>query len=555
MARNLLSITPPPSDSDIQIKKQTLLLLFSRVVLLTMLLGINTLLQSKERAIIIPPLHYITYFIAAVYLFTIISAMQIRHVTRFRQFAFLQLLTDTALVTCLVFFSGSSQSIFVSIYFFPIIAGSFVLLRRGGLALAATSTLGYGTILFFEQIGYYPQFYADFWFRPIANYLVLMNYFSIHGLTFFAAAILSTLLAERLQRTEKALSQTTLKLDQLSLLYKQIFDDITTGIITVDNNDTITSFNRESEKISGYRAHEVVGRNIQKIFANIELHDQDKMRPIVEISGKDGSNTPVGYSCTKLNMPGDCRDCRVITLQNLSEIKQMEEQVRQAEKMATIGEMTASIAHEFRNPLTAISGSAEIFLHDLDENSTQYGLMKIILRECNRLEDSIADFLEFAKPATPEKEWLVISKAIDEVVQLLKQANIYHPNYTLIMDIEEKMACWCDPQHLHQLLNNLLHNSCTAMRGNEAGEIRITAKEETAADGLDYTILTVADTGEGIPAANMNRIFEPFFTTRDNGTGLGLAIVDKIVASHDGKIKVASRPGELTTFEVSLPLP
>ena len=193
-------------------KRQLRWMLFLRVVFLTLLLGITLLLQSAEKHIILPPYNYVAFFIAAVYIYTICSALILKFIKHYSTFAYGQFLGDVLLVSILVYYSGGSQSVFLPLYFFPIIAGSLILFRIGGLAPAAASTIAFGIVLTLEYNGYHPVFFENFWYRPLADIRSTMNVFSIYGLTFFIIAILSSLLSERLRRAEKALITTTLSL-------------------------------------------------------------------------------------------------------------------------------------------------------------------------------------------------------------------------------------------------------------------------------------------------------------------------------------------------------
>jgi two-component system sensor histidine kinase PilS (NtrC family) len=557
MPRLFSSITNSVHPAKNLLKRQLQWLLFLRALLLTLLLSANfLLLESASKKIVTPPLTYISYFIAGVYLFTIGSAFLLQKSKNLTRFAYIQTLMDSCLVSLLVFFSGGNQSIFTSIYFFPIIAGSFLLMLKGGLTLAAASTMGYGLILLLEYFAYQPDYFYQFWYLAPSSLLVVANFFAVHGITFFLVAVLSALLSTRLQRTESALSRTTQDFDQLSLLYKQIFDDITTGIITIDSDLNITSMNPAAERISGYSAADVLHHSLRQKLPDIELKRRGNIRPIADLQRKDGIRIPVGYSWTPLHTKNGAKDCQVITLQDLSEIKKMEDQVRQAEKMAALGEMAAGIAHEFRNPLAAISGSAQILREELRNNPAHHGLMKIIVRECSRLETSIADFLQFSKPAVPEKEWLALQELLDDAVGLLRQSPDWPEQVIILPDIPEKLAFWGDAQQLKRVLINLIQNSCQAIRDTN-GEIRIMAREEKNEAGEEKTIINIEDSGPGIAPAIAAKIFDPFFTTRDNGTGLGLAIVHQIIDSHGGDIKVegTQQTGGGANFTITLPLP
>ncbi len=554
MPKRFFSRHPPLRLDPGLIREHLKWLFFLRVIFLSLFLGLSIILHPSSQTLIIPPLAYITYFIAGVYLYTILSALVLKKIKKIVTFAHGQVLIDTLLVTLLIYSSGGSQSIFIPVYFFPIIAGSIILLRHGGLATAAAGTLGYGVVLLLEYLGYYPGFFANYAYRPPRDFMVMLNYFAIHGLSFFLAAFLSALLAEQLRKTEKALNLTSRRFDRLHFLYKQIFDDIATGIITLDENGLIGSFNRASEKITGFSGPEVLGRPLADIFPQLRTLAQAASRPATELVRKDGRRIPVAYSCSKLNMPDNCEGCQVITLQDLSEIKKMEKQVQQAEKMAAIGEMAAGVAHEFRNPLAAISGSAEVLRQEIEPGSPGQRLLEIIIRECNRQEESISDFLMFSKPGPPEREWVPLASLVREVIMLLRQSKNWQDRFQTRVNIPAQLDCWADPQQLTQVFVNLLGNSCQAL-ASQGDTIRIDAKEFTAEDGRPRTEIRISDNGPGIAPADLEKIFEPFFTTREKGTGLGLAIVQQIIASHNGAIRAHGRPGRGATFEILLPCP
>ena len=553
MLNRLIAEPVEDPNTATRFKKQLQWMLFLRVVILTLLLGINVLLQSTEQNIITPPIYYVIAFVVGVYLFTICSAIILRTTKRYSTFAYIQVLVDVFLVSILLYYSGGSQSIFTILYLFPIITGGIILSRRGGLAAAAAATIGYGIVLLTEYFGFSPDFFTNYWYRPLRDIRSVMNFFSIHGLTFFITAILSSLLSVRLSKTEKELISTTLKYDQLSVLYKKVFDDIPSGIIVLNQNKII-SFNPASENITGYRANDIIGKDINLPFPNLRLEADLNFRSEVEITRKDRNIIPIGYSTAKLNMPGTKDDFQIVTLQDLRQTKEMEKKMMQAEKMATVGEMSAGIAHELRNPLAAITGAAEVIDSSGDIKSHNQGLMNIITRECNRLQDSINDFLTFSKPIEPEKEWVPVLPLVDEVIQLLKHTRDWPENCKSIIDIPEKIDCWADPQQIRQLLLNLLHNSCMALK-NEQYEIRVTAREVTGETGSEKSVLTITDNGTGIPDLIIDKVFDPFFTTRENGTGLGLSIAKQIVDTHGGEITIRSKKHQGTTIEVMLPLP
>jgi two-component system sensor histidine kinase PilS (NtrC family) len=549
--------TGSPATND-HLKNQIQWLLFFRVLFLSLMLGISVLLQTKKPSFYLPPLHYLAYFIAGLYLFTILSALMLRMIRCYSRFGYLQITLDVLLVTLLVFFTGGSQSVFTVVYFFPIVMGAFMLFRRGSLLFAALSTLLFGSLLFVEYGGYASRFIHSYP-TQMANFQALLHYFTIYSLTFFLVAILSSMLSTRLQKTEAELFQTASDYDQLFFLYKQIFDDINTGIITVDADNRITSFNRAAERITGYGAGETLGRKLPKAFPELKAAlPDDERRQMAAISRKNGETIPVGYSCSRLTALDENKNGSVYTLQDLSQIKKMEGQIQQAEKMATIGEMAAGIAHELRNPLAAISGAAQLLDKETQDGSVNKRLYDIILRESDRLDATIHEFLLFSKPVKPEKEWFSMRALAQEAMETLVQNPGWNHALTIDLEISPELDSWGDPQLLRQVLLNLVGNSANACRNMENGRILLRAGERKIGDKETLQaaiVLEIVDNGPGIPEDIQERIFEPFFTTRETGTGLGLAIVRQIVHSHGGEIFLLDSQPQETIFSVRLPLP
>ncbi|MFA6499022.1 MAG: ATP-binding protein [Desulfurivibrionaceae bacterium] len=542
--------TGSPAAND-HLKKQIQWLLFFRVLFLSLMLGISVLLQTKTSSIFLPPLQYLAYFIAGLYLFTILSALALRMIQCYSRFGYLQITLDTLLVTLLIFSTGGSQSVFTVVYFFPIVMGAFMLFRRGSLLFAALSTLLFGALLLVEYGGYAARLVPTYP-NQLTNFQLPLHYFTIYSLTFFLVAILSSMLSSRLQKAEAELFQTASDYDRLSFLYKQIFDDINTGIITVDANHRVTSFNRAAELITGYRPDEILGQELSQGFPGLEtpLFD-DERRHMAVIARKSGETIPVGYSCSRLNTPDDKENGYVFTLQDLSQIKKMEAQVQQAEKMATIGEMAAGIAHELRNPLAAISGAVQLLDRETWASSVNKRLFGIIMRESDRLDATIHEFLLFSKPISPEKKWFSLLALAREAIETLGQDTDWNPALTLDLEIPPDLDCWADPQLVRQVLLNLIANSANACRNKEEGRILLRAEKKPEV----AIVLEIVDNGHGIPESIRGKIYEPFFTTRETGTGLGLAIVRQIVHSHGGDISLRDYQPQGTIFSVSLPLP
>lgn len=541
---------PEDPAQEMQLRRQLLWVFFFRVVLLTFLLGILVFFRYQySEGYQTVSLQRVGLFIGAIYLFTIGSALLIKLVPCTRPFTYIQISLDVLLTSILVFFSGGSQSFLIIIYFFPIISAATLLLRRGALFMAAQSSLLYGGVLWLECSGTMARYFPD---SNLDQIMLALPIFAIAGLSFFLTAFLSAFMAERLKVTETALTQTTLDRDRLAVLYRQILTDITTGIITINGREKITSFNRAAEKITGFSAQEALGRSLSQLMPEIMEEKRGEIRPLAMLQRRDGQKIPVGYSWTRLNMPGEEEHYRVYTMQDLSLIKKMEYQVRQAEKMAAIGRMAAGIAHEFRNPLAAMSGAAQVLEQELAADPTTQALMNIIVREGDKLEATIHNFLEFSRPVEPNMDWFSLSALVTEALSLAEN-DPHWRDVDINLQIPAGLDCWADANQLRQILINLITNGVHAMVDTPAAALCITAHEESDNE-TNQLILTISDNGPGIDEAIINQIFDPFFTTRESGTGLGLAIVNQIVESHGGRLTVASSEAG-TSFTIALPLP
>ena len=560
---NIFKNITPVTDSEEQLHSHLLWFLLIRVILFTLLLGITILFQSHDRQVILPPFLYILIFLIFVYIYSILSALVLQkkdlHLQRFGK---IQVLSDTLFIALLVYATGCSQSIFTPIFILPILAGGLILYRIGGLIPAAASTLLYGAVLTLEYLQIIPAYFFTYRYIVVRDYQVSTSIFAVYGLTFFLIAILSGLLAEKLRTTEDALSLTEQRFDQLLLLYKQIFDDIITGIITLDANGRISSFNPAASDITGYTASEVIGRNFNQFFPHMSIGTHN--RSIYDFTRKDGKKIRVGYSCSELHTPGNnnfedqsiTRSSKVITMQDVSKIEQMEQQVRKAEKMAAIGELSASIAHDFRNPLAAISGSAQILSTEYEDESeqskTQRSLTNIILRESERMADTITDFLHYARPLNPTPKWFNLKRMVQETLDVLTSDRRVYSNCKIDVSVPDDLDIIADRQLLQIALVHVLSNSCHASKNSP--ESIILSAGEADKHGGESIIIEVVDQGPGIDPEIRDKIFDPFFTTREDTAGIGLAIVKQIVDSHGGTIEIVSKKNQGCTVRIQLPL-
>ena len=545
------------------LRNQLLWMLLLRVVLYTLLLTINYIFRSRQFDVIVLPDNLLILLLLIIFSTTIFSAFFLLvYQGSLRKFGFFQNLMDTCFVSSLVFFSGSSESIFTTAYFFPIVAGGLILPRKGGLLAAAAATLQYGAILALEVYGLYPVYLRGFLPIVVTPSMVILNHFAVQGLMFFLAAILSALFGLRLQTTEKALSDSLKDFDRLADLYKQIFDNISTGIITIDRTHSITSANNAVGKITSLDPLSLVGEGLSDILPSLDLTSENQ-RLTTDFTKKDGTKVRIGYAHMKIaesaaDAQSPTTPHKIITLKDISEIEKLERQVRQTEKLAAIGMMSASIAHDFRNPLTAIFGSAQVLLNEFSsdgiKNYANFQLTNIILRESNRLIETIGDFLRFSRPEHAACSWFSLRNCLEEVLQVGKASPAWPDTARIDFEFNRAIDIWADRRQMFTVFNHLIQNSMAFCPiGQE--RIVIRAQEITTSDNQEAIEILVEDNGPGVDESKIDMLFEPFFTTRPDGTGLGLAIVRQTIVEHLGSISATNNPNGGAVFTMILPMP
>jgi two-component system sensor histidine kinase PilS (NtrC family) len=298
----------------------------------------------------------------------------------------------------------------------------------------------------------------------------------------------------------------------------------------------------------------ITGDTIEKPFDPTNDYQRDETL----FMDPQGKKVHLGFSISPLTDPDESLIGHTLIFQDITRFKEMEEQMKRLDKMAAIDQLAAGMAHEIRNPLTSLSGSIQMLKSELTLKAHQERLMNIILRESERLNALITDFLLFAQPPKTNKKVWDIWNLLEETVELFIHSPEYPEGIQIhFPDSRKEIRVLLDPDQMKQLFWNLFLNSVQAME--EKGTLRIGIEGKT--DGLshqsgkEWVTISISDSGKGISPHEKEKIFEPFYTTKDGGTGLGLSIVHKIVENHDGVIKVESEVGEGSTFTILLPVP
>ncbi len=553
MAKGAYSVhSVQTSELDFLLK---VLMLF-RVVTITVLLGVTVVAQVKgSQVLFFAPLYFIYLLVVAVYLATILFSSIFNQITDIKQFSFIQIGFDLALFTVIVFLSGGYESPFPFLYLFSILWASLGFPGSGGYWTASFSSILYGAVVDLEYYGILlPPHKEILALISSSNPWDILGRIALHITAFFAVAFLGNQIGKRYRSTEEALTERTADLASLQHLSDIVFDSINSGIVVLEPDGRVITVNSSGTQILG--ADNVDGINAfdGDVFNDVPIENLCKSAASGMLNrwegiftDRSGNQRIFGLSISKLKDP---EKGYVVTFQDLTEFRDMEEKLKSAEKLSAVGRMAASIAHEVRNPLASMSGSIQILKDSLDLDPEDHDLMEIVLRETGRLNILVEEFLTYARPPSPRFENEDLRKIITETITILEGSA--DSNGIVIKEEipDQPVVMAMDPGQMYQILHNLAKNSLEAIEGG--GEILIKLEIHEEGDS-PRAVLSVADTGSGISDDILPEIFEPFKTTKPKGTGLGLAIVYQLVQIHKGTIDVFTDPVKGTTFTISLP--
>jgi two-component system sensor histidine kinase PilS (NtrC family) len=559
-------------------------LIFFRVVIATFLLGITTFIRIKETEpslqAVLAPVYFIialTYLLSFAYLFIP------KIIKNIRLNIYIQSLSDISLITGLVYATGGIKSIYSVFYPLVIIYSVLFLAGRGGLISASVSSIFYGLLLDLEYYGLIQPIYTwDYDYNYEAGYIFSRIF--IHIIFFYIIALLTSFAVKREKMAKDLLAEKENAFDQLDLLHRSIIESVDTGILTVDLNGNIKSYNKGAEEITGLLRSEIINQKIDNVLPvlskMLNKENQRKQGSRFEVAD---SGKIMGCSVSPL-VDGDREKIgNILIFQDLTVIKEMEGQIEKNKRLAFVGEMAAGLAHEIRNPLASISGPIQMLSKDLRLAETDRKLMQIILRGKDRLEVFVKDFLLLARPKHSERKDIDVKAIIDDVLESLRFSPEWCENIEVTRDLCNQSSIYGNRAEIRQVIWNMISNAVQAMP--EGGRLKIEttpcppltegksppipplAKGKSFpipplakggkggfSDTKQYVEIRISDSGCGIEEKDQDRVFEPFYTTKENGTGLGMAIVNRIVESHMGKIRIESKPGKGTDCIVLLPI-
>ena len=481
----------------------------------------------------------ISYLITSLYLLTIIYALLITRIKSLFPFTYIQLILDVIAEIVLIYITGGVESWFSFTLILTVLSASIVLNKRAGYVIASLSSILYGILLDLQYYGI-----LNIPHSVIFERLFLYNVF-IHTISLYITAYLSGNLSSRLEKTSQKLEEKVTHLRELELFNMKVIESLPSGLFTTDRNGSVLIFNRTAEEITGIDKDLVTSRGIQIALPLLSFPLKEG-RQEVTLETRDKGPKIIGLTVSVLRDANGQETGFIGIFQDLTSFKLLEAEVKQKEKWAAIGELSANIAHEIRNPLASMRGSIEMLRDEKIPQKHKEKLMSIALKEMERLNNVITDFLTYSSPRPLEVRNADLHLLLDETLSLLKNAEQNKGNISFNKGFEGPLFARIDPQKFRQVFWNLGINAIEAMK--EGGELAVSTNREG-----DMITITFSDTGPGIQPARTEKIFYPFFTTKDEGTGLGLSIAYRIIEEHKGKLTVKSVPGIKTTFAIILP--
>jgi len=455
----------------------------------------------------------------------------------------LQVVTDLAMVSMVVHFTGAWDSSLNFLYPLVIIVACILLPKMWAYLTSALAFILYGCVLDLNFYGVVPSYATT---HPGLNALEAIIFVNLFA--FFAVAYLACLLSAKLRQVDVQLKDASGALESLQALHENIIQSISGGLITTDTEGKITIVNTAAKKLLSC-GDEIIGKSVNELFLDpLPLIGSERTHGEVRFQPADGFRKTFRVMVSALIIPGRETSGSVYTLDDLTEIRRLEREVRIQDRLAAVGRLAAAIAHEIRNPLTSIAGSVSMLSGASEMTDEQRQLLQIVTRESERLNNIITDFLAYSRGKQYRFDKVDLVLLLEDTLTLLEN-RMKSENTGICIARQFKFQealTLADGDKIKQVFWNFCQNAVRAMKDN-GGTLAVSL--DTIGD--DWQI-NFADTGVGMTRQQSEKIFEPFQSGFDGGTGLGLAIVYQIVQAHEGQVWARSRLGEGTTLVLRL---
>jgi two-component system sensor histidine kinase PilS (NtrC family) len=498
---------------------------------------------------------FVFALLATTYVATLAYALGLGRIQDPVRFADIQIGVDLVLVTLLIHATGGAQSGYTFLYLVDVVAVSLLPKRFSPGNVAAASALLFVGISLLGYLRILPPITGQTVFPWDLTLEELVFRLVVYLAGVVSVAALGMSLYAKTREARERLAQHERIAGDLASLHQNTIRCLSAGLVTTTLDGTMTSINDAACEILGIGAPTPEGQRLERLIpgmAAVMAEDLSLGRVIrqeVQALHANGSPRCLAVSATPLSDHTGRIVGRVIHFQDLTELRSMEGAVRRSERLAGIGRLAANIAHEIRNPLASISGSVEVLRKQPGTDAEARTLIDIAVREVDRVNGLISGLLDYARPRTEDRQRLDLGEMVNEIAKVFEQER-RSAEVAVVVDAEPGVAVEGASGQLRQVLWNLLRNAVAAMPGG--GRVRLAVSRRDRTNGAAEAVLSVSDTGIGIPREDLDHIFEPFFSRRADGTGLGLAITARIVEDHKGSIEVSSEVGQGTTFVIRI---
>lgn len=544
-------VVAPPADRNEQVdlRRRLAWLALLRTLVLSGALGVSIWVASNTPRIPSAAIWMLSAGVTLTLGCNVGYGLALRRRIEPTRIARMQLALDIPITSAMVYLTGGAKSPYVLLYALSIVAAGALLYRRGAViaTLAAIGAFSVVGLLSWHNVFELPlagqtlpaELSTGDFFRAFSG-----NFAALLGVGAFGY-----IFGDQLERAALSLETERRTVGQLYSLHQDIVQSLSSGLVTLDKDGNVLTINTAAAEILQCDSASVQGKTVETILPGLSVKIQaqpggELRRGDLLVNVNDQPKT-LGVSVSTLFDAARSEIGRVVNFQDLTELRRMELHVRRAERLATVGQLAAGVAHEIRNPLAAISGSIELLREAPQVSEDDRALMAIVTREIDRLNGLITDLLDYANPRPRQIVEFDLTTLVAETVQVAQQdRGLAEVQIVMVSDGERPTRG--DPSKLRQVIWNLIRNAVdAAMHGDKT--VTVAVREH-----LGASIVAVTDTGPGIPSEQQSQIFDPFFTTKKRGTGLGLATCHSIVVEHGGRIDVESTVGKGTTISVVL---